>query len=112
MGGQWHDFLPGSLVLGTFVIVMRVATAVYLVPKWGSLSERYGNIGIVLVMLAWAYIISYAVIGGAQLNAGLFSTRSESPAPTDGARSWPLYDLLRKRWEQFRSTGDDSKTPS
>ncbi len=98
---RWVDLVPGAVLMGCFVVVMKAAIALYLAPKWNSYDSRYGDIGVVLVMLAWAYLISYAAVGSAQINSALYSTQLNSGAAGTG-RSWPLYDLVRTQWRQFR----------
>jgi membrane protein len=73
--GSWFDFLPGALFVGFGVVAMRVAMVVYLAPASAGLYERYGSIGIALIMLTWAYWLGLIVVGSAELNAAVFRSR-------------------------------------
>ena len=99
---RWRDFLPGALLMGVGVIAMKAAMIFYLVPKWDALGERYGDIGIALVMLSWAYIVGAAAVFSAHVNSALFSTRPEPSSEAAGKRSWPLADFSREQWRRIR----------
>ncbi len=77
--GSWYDFLPGALFVGFGVVAMRVAMVVYLAPASAGLFERYGSIGIALVMLTWAYWLGLIIVGSAELNAAVFRSRLNGP---------------------------------
>ena len=81
--------------------------ALYLIPRWASLSERYGEIGVVLVMLSWAYLVGLATVASAHVNAALFSTRHDPAQQSDAKKSWPLPDFLRKQWRALRGSGEE-----
>ena len=100
--GRWRDFLPGALMVAAGVVAMRAAMVFYLVPKWDSLGDRYGDIGIVLVMLSWAYIVGASAVFSAYVNSALFKTRPEPSPETAGDRSWPLADFARDQWKRLR----------
>lgn len=104
---RWRDFLPGSMLVGVGLIAMRAAMVLYLIPKWASLSERYGDIGVILVMLSWAYLVGLATVGSAHVNAALFSTRRDPAQQSVAKRSWPLPDFLRKQWRALRGSGEE-----
>ena len=103
---RWRDLIPGALIVGLAVAAMKTVMVLYLTPKWGALSERYGDIGIVLVMLSWAYLIGFAAIASASVNASAFHTRGDPTEETSGWRSWPLPRLLRTRWQTRRDPSD------
>ena len=107
---RWLDFLPGALLVGVGVVAMRAAMLFYLIPKWDALSDRYGDVGIVLVMLSWAYLVGFAAIASAHVNSALFYSRKAKPQQSDGERSWPLVAFLRDQWRSFRAT-DETEQP-
>lgn len=72
---RWSDFLPGAVFLGIGVVGLRLAMVVYLVPQSADLAERYGTIGVALVMLTWAYWLGMIIVGGSELNAALLRSR-------------------------------------
>jgi membrane protein len=69
--------MPGAILLGFGVVGLRLAMVVYFVPKSADLAERYGTIGIALVLLTWAYWLGMVIIGGSELNAAVFRSRQE-----------------------------------
>ena len=78
----------------------------YLIPKWDALSDRYGDVGIVLVMLSWAYLVGFAAVASAHVNSALFYSRSPDRSSADGERSWPLADFIRDQWRGFKASGE------
>jgi uncharacterized BrkB/YihY/UPF0761 family membrane protein len=74
---RWSDFLPGSILVAFGVVGLRLAMVVYLVPQSADLSERYGSIGVALVMLTWAYWLGMIVVGSSELNSALFRSSRE-----------------------------------
>lgn len=101
---RWRDFLPGALLMGVGVVAMRAAMIFYLIPKWDSVGERYGDIGIVLVMLSWAYLVGAAAVFSAHVNSALYHTRQPSAQPA--VRSWPLADFTREQWRRLRESSE------
>jgi uncharacterized BrkB/YihY/UPF0761 family membrane protein len=69
---RWSDFVPGAIFAAFGVVGMRLAMVVYLVPQSADLSQRYGSIGVALVMLTWAYWLGLIIVGSSELNAALF----------------------------------------
>lgn len=102
-GARWRDFLPGTLLVAIALVALRAAWVLYLVPKWNSLDARYGDIGVVLVMLSWAFIVAAAAVYSAHVNAALFSTGEGRPA-TSGPRVLPGF--IKDQWRQLRRAED------
>ncbi|HEY5578363.1 MAG TPA: YhjD/YihY/BrkB family envelope integrity protein [Acidimicrobiia bacterium] len=74
---DWLDLVPGSLWVGLSVVALEITTIVYLAPKTELMTDRYGPLATVLIMLAWAYLVGLVVVGSVELNAALFrSSRS------------------------------------
>ena len=80
---RWSDFLPGSILVAFGVVGLRLAMVVYLVPQSADLSQRYGSIGVALVMLTWAYWLGMIIVGSSELNSALFRS-SRKPAQENG----------------------------
>jgi uncharacterized BrkB/YihY/UPF0761 family membrane protein len=99
---RWRDFVPGALLMAIAVVTLRAAIIFYLAPKWATLSERYGEIGFVLVLLSFAYIIGFAAIASAHVNSAAFSTRRDPTQVAPEDRTSPLLDLLREERETWR----------
>jgi membrane protein len=79
--GRWSDYLPGAAFLSVGVVGLRLAMVIYFVPQSADLANRYGSIGVALVMLTWAYWLGMIIVGGAELNVALL--RSKATAPKD-----------------------------
>lgn len=103
---RWRDFAPGALLMAIAVVAMQAAIIFYLAPKWATLSERYGEIGFVLVLLSFAYIIGFAAIASAHVNSAAFYTRRDLTQEAPEDRSYPLLDLLREERETWRGQAD------
>lgn len=80
---RWGDLVPGAIFMGLGVVGLRLALVIYFAPAVDSLSERYGSIGLGLVMLTWAYWLGMIVVGSAEINAALFASRRARAAATD-----------------------------
>jgi uncharacterized BrkB/YihY/UPF0761 family membrane protein len=103
---QWRDFAPGALLMAIAVVALQAAIIFYLAPKWATLSERYGEIGFVLVLLSFAYIIGFAAVASAHVNSAAFYTRRDPTQVAPEDRSNPLLDLLREERETWRGQAD------
>jgi uncharacterized BrkB/YihY/UPF0761 family membrane protein len=64
-------------------LAAKLATVLYFAPQSVAYSEKYGSIGIVLIMLSWAYLISYATVASADADAAAFRTRRVRSGPTE-----------------------------
>ena len=65
------SFLPGAVFVAMGVVGLRLAMVIYFVPQSADLSERYGSIGVALVMLTWAYWLGMIIVGSSEVNAAL-----------------------------------------
>ena len=72
---RWSNFLPGAFFLAGGVVALRVAMVLYFAPASVHLSERYGSIGVALVLLTWAYWLGMIIVGSAEINAALHRGR-------------------------------------
>ena len=98
----WRDFAPGALLMALALVTLKAAMTFYLVPKWNALSERYGDIGIVLVLLSFAYIIGFAIVASAHVNSAAFYTRRDpSRVSPEERTTYPLLELLREEREAW-----------
>jgi membrane protein len=80
---SWRYFLPGSVIMAVVFLAAKLATVLYFAPQSVAYSEKYGSIGIVLIMLSWAYLISYATVASADADAAAFRTRRVRSGPTE-----------------------------
>jgi len=85
--GRWA-LLPGALLFGVGIEVLRLVTAVYLVGKMERIGDLYGSLGLAVVILGWLYIIGRLVVTGCMLNASVaYGRLLPEPEASDGARS-------------------------
>jgi uncharacterized BrkB/YihY/UPF0761 family membrane protein len=83
--GLWA-LLPGALLFGVGIEVLRLFTAVYLVGKMSRISDLYGSLGLAVVILGWLFIIGRLVVTGCMLNASVAYGRLPAE-PSDEAPS-------------------------
>ncbi len=57
--------LPGALIYGVAIFVMRPFWVLYLPTALENSNERYGAIGIAFVYLTYLYVIAFALLGSA-----------------------------------------------
>ena len=85
--GRWA-LLPGALLFGVGIEVLRLITAVYLVGKMSRIGDLYGSLGLAVVILGWLFIIGRLVVTGCMLNASVaYGRLPAEPEASDGARS-------------------------
>ncbi len=99
---RWRDFVPGAATMAVALITLRAATVLYFAPKWASYSERYGDIGIMLIMLSFAYLVGFAVVASAHVNSAVFYTQRDPSQVAPEERSYPLLDLLKEEAETWK----------
>jgi membrane protein len=84
---RW-GLLPGALLFGVGIEVLRLVTAVYLVGKMERIGDLYGSLGLAVVILGWLFIIGRLVVTGCMLNASVaYGRLPAGPEASDGARS-------------------------
>jgi membrane protein len=66
---SWTDLIPGSLLFGYGLAILKVISSVYLPGRFEHSSQLYGPLGIASVMLAWLLIIGQLVVTVALTNA-------------------------------------------
>jgi uncharacterized BrkB/YihY/UPF0761 family membrane protein len=87
--------VPGAIVFGVGVEVLHLVTVIWIPHLVSARSDRYGPIGIALVLLFWAYILGRIMTLSAVLNAALYVRRA---ARLPGAPPAPamFQDLLSR----------------
>ncbi len=60
---------PGSLVATALLLVVSMGFSLY-VGRFGSYDKTYGSLGAVAVLLVWLDLGAYAILVGAELDAG------------------------------------------
>ncbi|MET0641831.1 MAG: YhjD/YihY/BrkB family envelope integrity protein [Jiangellaceae bacterium] len=57
--------LPGAVVFGLIMLVVRPATAAFLPRALESSADHYGTIGVAFTYIAWLYMVSFCFLGAA-----------------------------------------------
>ncbi len=80
----WHTVLPGA-VLATAMWLISTALFGWYLQHYADYSVIYGSLGVGIALLVWMYLISLAVLIGAEFNAMLFprSLTKVPPPRTD-----------------------------
>jgi membrane protein len=67
---RWRWVSPGALVAVVVGLAASIGFSVY-VSLLGNYNKTYGALGAVIIMLLWLYLMAFAVLFGAALNAEL-----------------------------------------
>lgn len=65
---QWRWVTPGAIVAVIVGLVASIGFSIY-VSLLGNYNKTYGALGAVIIMLMWLYLMAFAVLFGAALNA-------------------------------------------
>lgn len=73
LGGRlrWRLALPGALLIGTGLVVLRVFAGLYLSTSITEHFREYGPLGIVFVLWTWFLALSVVLLGGGVIGAAL-----------------------------------------
>lgn len=67
---RWRWITPGAVVAVTIGLIASIGFSIY-VSRLGSYNKTYGALGAVIILLLWLYLMAFAVLFGAALNAEL-----------------------------------------
>ena len=67
----WHSVIPGASLATILWFSVTVGFRSYL-AHFGNFTTIYGSLGAIMALLAWMYLISLAILVGAEFNALLF----------------------------------------
>jgi uncharacterized BrkB/YihY/UPF0761 family membrane protein len=87
--------LPGAIVFAFGVEILHLVTVIWIPYLVSSKSERYGAIGIALVLLFWAYLLGRIMTLSAVLNAAL-QVRRDAQLPGAPPAPQAFQDLLTR----------------
>lgn len=81
----WHRVLPGSVLATVLWFASTVIFGVYL-RRFGNYDIIYGSVATAIALLTWLYLVSMALLIGAEFNAAryprfLFGAHSELASP-------------------------------
>ena len=71
----WQFFSPGSVVASVLIIALSLGFAYY-INNFGNYNKLYGSIGTLMVIMVWLYLNSLVLLIGFELNASIFSAKS------------------------------------
>ncbi len=87
--------VPGAIVFGVGVEILHIVTVIWIPYLVSTKSERYGAIGIALVLLFWAYLLGRIMTWSAVLNAAL-QVRRDAQLPGAPPAPKAFEDLLTR----------------
>jgi membrane protein len=67
---RWRWITPGAIVAVLVGLAASIGFSIY-VSLLGNYNKTYGALGAVIIMLLWLYLVAFAVLFGAALNAEL-----------------------------------------
>ena len=67
----WHSVIPGATLATVLWFSVTIGFRSYL-SHFGNFGTIYGSFGVAMALLVWMYLISLAVLVGAEFNAMLF----------------------------------------
>jgi membrane protein len=67
---RWRWITPGAIVAVIVGLVASIGFSIY-VSLLGNYNKTYGALGAIIIMLLWLYLMAFAVLFGAAINAEL-----------------------------------------
>jgi membrane protein len=67
---RWRWITPGAIVAVIVGLVASIGFSIY-VSLLGNYNKTYGTLGAIIIMLLWLYLMAFAVLFGAAMNAEL-----------------------------------------
>jgi len=67
---RWRWFSPGAIVAVIVGLAASIGFSIY-VSLLGNYNKTYGALGAIIIMLLWLYLMAFAVLFGAAMNAEL-----------------------------------------
>lgn len=77
---DWR-WLPIGAAAATLLILIASIVFAYYVDNFASFNQTYGSLTGVIILMIWFFIVSYAVLLGAELNAAIEKHIIETSAP-------------------------------
>jgi membrane protein len=69
--GQWRETMPGAAIATASWFIITIVYGFYL-TRFADYSIVYGSLGAGIATLVWLYMVSLAILAGAEFNAQLF----------------------------------------
>jgi membrane protein len=73
---------PGSVTATVLVIVASLGFVLY-TSNFGEFSETYGNVGAMVVLMFWLYLVGFVILLGAEINVAVNECRKSDDARRD-----------------------------
>ena len=73
---------PGNLVAATLIALASIGFRFY-VSKFGNYSATYGNLAAMIILMLWTYSAGIALLVGCEINAILYSHKSQPSGLND-----------------------------
>ena len=77
----WKAMLPGALLFALGAQVVHIVVVVWFAPRIDSATDRYGALGIAILLLGSVYLLGRLMVTAAFLNATMWSRRQERQEP-------------------------------
>jgi membrane protein len=107
---QWRWVSPGAIVAVIVGLVASIGFSIY-VSLLGNYNKTYGALGAVIIMLLWLYLMAFAVLFGAALNAELERQTTRDTTPGDekplGERGAYAADTVGPTSKEIKKSKDD-----
>ena len=68
-GAPWKAFVPGAIMLGVGVDLLRIVTRVYFAGRLGRVDDLYGALGLAAVFMAWLYLAGRLIVASFAVSA-------------------------------------------
>jgi membrane protein len=79
---RWRWVTPGAIVAVVVGLAASVGFSIY-VTLMGNYNKTYGALGAIIVLLLWLYLMAFAVLFGAAMNAELERQTERDTTPGD-----------------------------
>ena len=81
-GASWRAMVPGALLFALGAQVLHVVVVIWFTPRIDSATERYGALGIAILLLGSVYLLGRLIVAAAFLNATMWFRRQGPLPPT------------------------------
>jgi membrane protein len=79
--GRWRETMPGAIIATASWFIITIVYGFYL-TRFADYSIVYGSLGAGIATLVWLYMVSLAILVGAEFNAQLFPLPEVDPTTT------------------------------
>lgn len=106
---RWSWVSPGAVLALVVAVVASVGFSIY-TANFGSYNETYGALAAIVVVMLWLFLVAYAVIFGAELNAELerqtaVDSTTGAPEPLGSRGAHAADSVGRPTGRRFRRRG-------